>query len=47
MGKFIRLGLGLMAGVAAGLALYGYIKRRQEMHEGGPPFAESAEYGGD
>jgi hypothetical protein len=47
MGKFVRLGLGILAGIAAGAALYGYIKRREETSEASPPFAESAEYGGD
>lgn len=45
MGKYIRLGLGLMAGLAAGIAVYGIIRRRRMVLETRPPFAEAAENG--
>jgi hypothetical protein len=45
MNKFFRVGLGLVAGVAAGIAVYGVIRRRRIMHQDRPPFAEAAESG--
>lgn len=43
--KYIKIGLGLMAGVAASFAVYRAIKRRRAMAESKPPFAEAAESG--
>ncbi len=45
MGKYIRLGLGILGGVAAGLAVYGYIRARRETHEEKLSYAEAAESG--
>ncbi len=44
MGKYVRLGLGLVAGAAAGLAIYAIIRSKCQCAEAKPPFAESAEY---
>jgi hypothetical protein len=44
MGKYIRLGLGIIAGVAAGLAIYAVVRRRCECAGTGSPYAESPEY---
>ena len=45
MNKYVKMGLGLMAGVAASIAVFRVIKRRRLMHEEKPPFAEAAESG--
>ena len=45
MGKYVRLGLGIIAGAAAGLAIYSIIRGCRCEEEARPPFAESAEYG--
>ena len=45
MGKYVRLGLGIVAGAAAGLAIYAIIRSRCACgEEAKPPFAESPEY---
>ncbi len=43
MNKFIRVGLGLLAGVAAGIAVYEIIKRQRATYEAASPYAEAAE----
>jgi len=43
MNKYIKAGLGLVAGVAAGIAIYEVFKRRSIMHQDRPPFAEAAQ----
>ena len=45
MNKYIKIGLGLIAGVAASFAVYKAIRRRKVMAESRPPFAEAAEGG--
>ena len=45
MGKYVRLGLGIVAGAAAGLAIYALVRRKCECAAEKPPFAESSEYG--
>jgi len=47
MNKFFKVGLGIVAGVAAGIAIYEVFKRRSIMHKGRPPFAEAAQSGED
>ena len=44
MGKYVRLGLGIIAGVVAGLAIYGIIRGRCQCAGEGTPYAESPEY---
>ena len=44
MGKYVRLGLGIIAGVAAGLAIYAVIRGRCECAGEGSPYAEAPEY---
>ena len=45
MNKYIKIGLGLMAGVAASFAIYRAIRKRRIVAESKPPFAEAAESG--
>ncbi len=45
MKQYLRLGLGLAAGMAAGVAVYLIFRRREAMPEEKPPFAEAAESG--
>ena len=45
MKQYVRLGLGLVAGMAAGVAVYLVFRRRGLTQEGRPPLAEAAESG--
>jgi len=47
MNRYFKVGLGLVAGVAAGIAVYEIIKSQRIMHEARPPFAEAAQGGED
>ncbi len=41
MKRYMRLGLGLAAGMAAGAAVYLIFRRREAIREERPPFAEA------
>jgi len=43
MGKFVRLGLGILAGAAAGVALFAFLRKREVLSENKQSFAEAAE----
>ncbi len=43
MKRYLKLGLGLAAGMAAGVAVYLVFRRREVIQEERPPFAEAAE----
>ena len=47
MNRYFKVGLGLVASVAAGIAVYEIIKSQRIMHEARPPFAEAAQGGED
>jgi hypothetical protein len=43
MGKFVRLGLGILAGAAAGIAIFAFLNRREVQPEFKQSYAEAAE----
>jgi hypothetical protein len=43
MGKFVRLGIGILAGAAAGVAIYAFFRKREIMPVYRQSYAEAAE----
>ncbi|MGC2424588.1 MAG: hypothetical protein WA666_09570 [Nitrospirota bacterium] len=43
MGKFVRLGIGILAGAAAGIAIFAFLRKREVLPENKQSFAEAAE----
>ena len=43
MGKFVRLGLGILAGAAAGIAVLAFLRKREVLPEHKQSYAEAAE----